>query len=198
LLAAGEFGGAVTAAGGEANVLESGLYAGGAVVAIDLGEAQGELDVFRESHPREEIEGLEYHADGVAAVAGEFKGIYGGEVAAANVDRAGCGAVEPGEEIEEGGLAGTGAAEKGDEFAGSDFEGDVVDGGDGGVAELVVAGDVLSLDERLVGCGHGFGRGKSGAPMVIRQAGWGNFPIWDAGFAWGSLFWGTPPVFCKE
>ena len=41
-----------------------------------------------------------------------------------------------------------GAAEKGDEFAFVDFERDVVDGGDRGVAEVIVARDVLRLDER--------------------------------------------------
>ncbi len=40
LFAAGEFGGAVAAAGGEADELEGGLNAGGALVAIDFGEAQ--------------------------------------------------------------------------------------------------------------------------------------------------------------
>ena len=157
LFAAGEFGGTVAAACREADVFERGLDAGGALGAIDFGESQRELDVFREGHAGEEIERLEDHADGVAAVAGEFCRIDGGEVAAADVDGAGGGAVESGQEIEKGGLAGAGAAEKGDEFALADFEGDVVDGGDGGVAEVVVAGDVLGLDEgvgRRLG-GHG-------------------------------------------
>ena len=47
-----------------------------------------ELDVFCEGHAGKEIEGLEDHADGVAAVAGEFNGIDGGEVAPADMDGA--------------------------------------------------------------------------------------------------------------
>ena len=80
----------------EADVFEGGLDAGGAIGAIDFGEAKGELDIFREGHAGEEIEGLEDHADGVAAVGGEFCRIDGGEVAAADVDGAGGGAVESG------------------------------------------------------------------------------------------------------
>jgi len=157
LFAAGKFGRAVAAARGETDMLECGLDARGALGAVDFGEAERKLDVFREGHAREEIEGLEDHADGIAAVAGEFDGIDGGEVASADVDSAGGGAVEPSQEIEKGGLAGAGTAEECDEFALADFEGDVVDGGDGGVAEVVVAGDVLGLDEGWRGFGHGCG-----------------------------------------
>ena len=126
---------------------------------------------------------MEDHADGVAAVAGEFDGIDGGEVTAANVDGAGGGAVESGQEIEKGGLAGAGAAKEGDEFSGADFERDIVDGGDGGVAEVVVAGDVLGLDEGSSCGGHGCGWPWVGASMVIRAAGGGYFPIREWGFA---------------
>jgi len=147
LFAAGEFGGAVAAACAEADVVESGSDAGGALGALDFGKTQRKLDIFLEGHAGEEIERLEDHTDGVAAVAGEFHRVDGSEVAAADVDGAGGGAIEAGQEIEEGGLAGAGAAEKSDKFAGADFERDVVDGGDDGVAESVVAGDVLGVDE---------------------------------------------------
>ena len=199
LFAAGQFRGAMAAACREANVFEGGLDASGAVIAINFGETERELDVFREGHAGEKVEGLEDHTDGVAPVASEFDGVDCSEIAAANVDGAGCGTIESGQEIEKGGLAGAGAAEEGDEFAGADFEGDVVDCGDGGVAELIVAGDVLSLDEWLVGCSHGCGWAEIGAPMVIRVVGWRNFPIWERGFRLGFAFWGTPPgVFVKS
>ncbi len=159
LFAAGEFGRAMAAACGEADMFECGLNAGGTLSAIDFGEAEGKLDVFRESHAGQEIERLEDHADGVAAVAGKFDWIDRGEVASADMDGAGSGAVEPSQEIEKGGLAGAGAAEEGNEFALADLEGDVVDGGDGGVAEVIVAGDVLRLDEGWRGFGHGGGLG---------------------------------------
>ena len=157
LLAAGEFGWAMAAACGEADVFEGGLNAPSALGAIDFSEAEGELDVFRKGHAGKQIEGLEDHADGIAAVAGEFDGVDGGEVAAADVDGTGGGAVESGQEIEQGGFAGAGTAEQGDEFALADFEGDVVDGGDGGVAEVIVARDVLGLDQGGGWVGHGLG-----------------------------------------
>ena len=186
----------------EADVFEGGLDAGGALVAIDFGEAQRELDIFREGHAGEEIERLEDHADGVAAVAGEFDGIDGGEVAAADVDGAGGGTVESGQEIEEGGLAGAGAAEERDEFALADFEGDVVDGGDGGVAEMVVAGDVLGLDEGCRLSWSRFGVGLKlacGVPsIVVRVRGGGIFPGLGIGFRLGFAFGGIPPMFLEE
>ncbi len=146
LFAAREFRWTVAAARGETDVFEGGLNAGGSLGAIDFGEAERQLDVFREGHAGEEIERLEDHADGVPAVAGEFDGIDRGEIASADVNSTGSGAIESGQEIEKGGLTGAGAPEEGDEFAGADFEGDVVDGRNGGVAETVVARDVLGLD----------------------------------------------------
>ena len=164
----------MAAARAEANVFERGLDAGGALGAIDFGEAQRELDIFREGHAWEEIEGLEDHADGVAAVGGEFCRIYGREVASADVDGAGGGAVESGQEIEEGGLAGAGGAEEGDEFALADFEGDVVDGGDGGVAEVIVAGNILGLDEGS-SRGHGYGWPEAVAVSIVIRGKGGKY-----------------------
>ena len=73
LLAAGKFGGAMAEAMSEANALEGFADARGTLGAIDFGEAKREFDIFLERHARKEIEGLEDHADGVAAIAGEFE-----------------------------------------------------------------------------------------------------------------------------
>jgi hypothetical protein len=73
LLAAGEFAGAMSDAFAEADALKSFVDAGGAVAAVDFGEAERELDIFLESHAREEIERLEDHADGLTAVARQFE-----------------------------------------------------------------------------------------------------------------------------
>jgi hypothetical protein len=75
LLAAGEFAGAMLAAGGEADAVEGLRYAAAALGAVNFGEAERELDVFFEGHAREEIERLEDHAYGFAAIAGEALGI---------------------------------------------------------------------------------------------------------------------------
>jgi len=73
LFAAGKFGGAMAGALFEFYALKRFGDAGGALGAIDFGEAKRKLDVFRERHAREKIEGLKDHADGVAAVAGKIE-----------------------------------------------------------------------------------------------------------------------------
>src|SRR5712672_572026 len=75
LLAAGEFAGSMVVAGAEADAVEGLRYAMATLGAVDFGEAERKLDVFREGHSREEIEGLEDHAYGFAAIAGKFLGI---------------------------------------------------------------------------------------------------------------------------
>jgi len=156
LFAAGEFGGAMAEAVREANPLKGFADAGGAFGAIDFGEAEREFDVFFEGHTREEIEGLEDHADGVAAVAGEFDGRERGNILAEGEDGAGGGTVESGDEVKQSGFAGAGGAEEREKFAFGDGEGDFVDGADGGFAHGVVAGDTIELDG---GSGSGHERG---------------------------------------
>jgi hypothetical protein len=146
LFAAGEFAGAMLAASGETNAVESFGDAGFALRAIDLGEAKREFDIFFESHAGEKIEGLEDHADGLAAVTGEGFGGNFSEVEIVDDDGAERGAVESSEEAEESGFARAGAAEESEEFAGEDGEGDVINGANGGFAEMVFAGDVLGVD----------------------------------------------------
>jgi len=73
LLAAGKLAGPMGDALSEADAIESFADAGSAVAALDFGETERELDILLESHAREEIEGLEDHADGLTAVAREFE-----------------------------------------------------------------------------------------------------------------------------
>jgi len=153
LFAAGELGGTMAKAMGEANAFESFADARGAFGAVDFGEAEGELDVFFEGHARKEIEGLKDHADGVATVAGEVEGRERGDVLAEGEDGTGGGAVESGDEVEESGFAGAGRAEKREEFVFGDGEGDFVDGADGGFAHGVVAGDAVEMNGGR-GSGH--------------------------------------------
>jgi hypothetical protein len=143
----------MTAALAEADTREGFANARGALAAVDLGKAERELDIFLESHARKEIEGLKNHADGLAAVAREFERGHFGEILAVSDDRAGGGAVEASDEIEQRGFSGAGAAEKGQKFARFDGKGDVVHRTDGGVAKSVVAGDMVELDGWFV-VGH--------------------------------------------
>jgi hypothetical protein len=168
LFAAGEFGGAMAEAMGEADAFERFANAGGTLGAIHFGEAKRELDIFLEGHAREEIEGLEDHADGGAAITGEIEGGERGDVLAEGENGAGGGAVESGNEIKEGGFAGAGRAEEGEEFVLRDGEGDFVDGANGGCAHGVVARDAVELDGKS-GCGHG------GCQFMIREVRRKNF-----------------------
>lgn len=61
-------------------------------------------------------------------------------------DRAGAGAVEASDEVEQRGFSGTRAAEKREEFARREGERNVVDGSNNGFAHDVVAGDLVELD----------------------------------------------------
>jgi hypothetical protein len=162
LFAAGEFGGAMAEAMREADTFKGFADARGTLGAIDFGEAKREFDIFLEGHARKEIEGLEDHADGGAAIAGEIEGRERGDIPAEGEDGAGGGAVESGDEIEEGGFAGAGGAEEGEEFILRDAEGDFVDGADGGCAHGVVTGDAVELD-------GGGGGGHGGCQSMIRE-----------------------------
>lgn len=151
LFTTGEFAGAMLGASREADPRERFGDALSSLGAIDFGEAEREFYIFLESHARKEIERLEDHADGVAAVACEGGGVEFGEILAGDMDGAGGGAVESGEEIEESRLAGTGGTEQGQEFAGGDFEGEVIDGVDSGLSEMVLARDRVGADDWLAG-----------------------------------------------
>ena len=85
----------------------------GLVVALppgDASELQGQLDVRSDRQPREQRRLLEHESD-----------------PSSPVDRAGGGLVEPGDEVEEGGLAASRRADEADELAGCDVEVDAVE-----------------------------------------------------------------------
>ena len=71
-------------------------------------------------------------AQGSVAETGLLRFRKGMEIAAFKDDRAGVGREETGKEIDEGGLAGAGTTDKGDEFAGEKGETGVIDGKEGG------------------------------------------------------------------
>ena len=141
LLAAGKLARAMADALFESDALEGLADARGSFGAVDFREAQRKFDVFFERHPREKIEGLKNHAHGLPSVARELERGHLREILAVREDRAGAGAVEPGDEIEKGGFSGARAAEKREKFTYRDGERDFVDGADDGFAHEVVAGD---------------------------------------------------------
>ena len=101
------------------------------------------------------MELLEDEADLVGAEAVELGGGHGGDVDVVDLERAGGGAVEAAEQVDEGGLAGAGGAGDGDPLAGDDGEGGVVEGADGGGVAGVLAGDVGERDDGALFAGVG-------------------------------------------
>ncbi len=149
LLAAGERGGELVTLRGDADALEE---RGGTRVALGArhgaDEVQRDADVLARGERGEELEELEDDADVGAAPAREGVLVEGVECRLADADVAACGAIEPGDQIEECRLARPRASREGDELAGMRAEGDVAEGDDrlaGGAGE--VPGDGVELDE---------------------------------------------------
>ncbi len=97
---------------------------------------------------------LEDHADGVAAMMGQFFAGHFREVAALGENRAGRGAVESREQIQQRGFARAGCSENREEFAARDFERDAVGSANECAAHLVVARDIHGANGGAVGRGR--------------------------------------------
>jgi len=66
------------------------------VVTIRFRQPQRQLDIFLESHARQQVKRLENHPDRLAAIPREFVRFQFGQVAVSHADRARGGAVKPG------------------------------------------------------------------------------------------------------
>ena len=143
LLSAGEFFGFGVGFFGELNFFEE-------LEGIDFSiVAGGEgLDEFEEVEVFEKGGGLELYADDGFDVVGMFL-----DVDSFDENGAGCGLLEAFDHFEGGGFAGAVGAEDAEGFALLDGEGDVLDGGEGGV----FFGEVLDLDAGGQGEAPGLG-----------------------------------------
>lgn len=153
LLAAGEFAGEVGLAVEESYLGEPGagfLRRRGGGGAAD---EEGHHDVFEGGELGEEGLDLPDEADVAVAEIGEVAVREGGEVGAVEEDPAGGGAVEAAEEVEEGGFAGTGGADKCDTFAAADGEVEITEDGDGSAGGLIGFFQTFDADD-----GIGWGR----------------------------------------
>jgi hypothetical protein len=101
---------------------------GGGVVDWAREEVEGEADVVEDREVGEEGMALRNVAEHGVAETGLLGFRKRMEVASIEEDGAGVGSEETGEEVDEGGLARTGAAHEGDEFAGREGETGVFDG----------------------------------------------------------------------
>ena len=128
----------------------------------DAVELEGEEDVLPRGEVAQQLEGLEDEADLAAPKEGEGVLVEVLEGLAVDADGALRGAVEAGEQAEEGGLAAARGAEDGDEVAGVDAEIDAVEHGEDAAAGGEPPDDAAALD---AGGGFGHGRGE-GTPMM--------------------------------
>src|SRR5690606_1250578 len=148
LFAAGELVGAVVGAPGEANKFQGPPGAFGALAVAVAGDTQRELDVFVRRKQGQESERLEHEAELVPPEVGELFLGHGVDALAVDFDFAAGRAVEAADEVQERRLAGAGAADEREEFAGSDGHGDVADGPDVFPGKVKHARDVADFDGR--------------------------------------------------
>ncbi len=110
LFAAGEFGGEVVGAVGQADALEGEQGRGGGIAA---GDGTRDRDIFEGGEFREQVIILEHITDEGVAETCLFAAAKGVEVGTGDMDGAAFGAFEAGEGVEQGGFAGAaGAAEE--------------------------------------------------------------------------------------
>ena len=116
-LAAGEFARQAAGAIGQADCAEQFSNALLALAGSDTEQHQRQLDVLADTQMRQDMEGLEHETEPRATQARARIVVQRGEVLAADQDFSGIGLVEPGDQVEQRGLAGTGLTDDGDEFA---------------------------------------------------------------------------------
>ena len=104
-------------------------------------ELQGQLDVFENSKRVEQLEGLKNEADFIAAEGGERGVVQGGGGDAIQQDGAESGEIHGSGEIEKSGLAAAAAAHKGDKFAATHLQRNVLQG-----EYRLAIGDVVFAD----------------------------------------------------
>src|SRR6185312_518837 len=130
----------------ESNPLQRRFRTWDAILAWNLGEAHWQLDVFQHGHGWNEVERLEDHAHSIASVQRQFLARHACEVAAGHLDRTSGGRVQAGDQIEQGRLAGSRAAEHSDKLASGDVETNPVHGANFRVSHAIGAGKLVRLD----------------------------------------------------
>ena len=103
-------------------------HALGNLILGDAFAPQPVADIRRHIHVREEGVGLEHHVDRSQVRRNA------GHVLAVDLDAAGIGRLQPGQQAEQRGLAAARAAQQGEQLAAGDLEIDIVDGDDGAEA----------------------------------------------------------------
>jgi hypothetical protein len=148
-LSAGEFGGAVMRAIGESDQIEGGIDAGPAFGPGERDEQKREFDILEGRENGNEMIELENVADVTGAPLGETGPGEAGHIVSVDDKVTGGGSVDPGDEIEEGGLSRTGWPHEGEELTAGDFQAEFLQGCDEVGSLLEGLGEVSDLDEAI-------------------------------------------------
>ncbi len=151
LFAAGEFGGEVVEAFGEADAVEEFASAGFGVAFADPGR---EEDVFEGREFGEEEIMLEDKAHAAVAQGGAVPGVRVVKGLAVHEHVAGGGTFEAAEDVEQGGFTGAGSTAEKDFFSGIHFEVHAAQHVEVMAAQLVAPMDILGVKRVGVGWGH--------------------------------------------
>ena len=151
LFAAGEFGGEVVEAFGEANAVEELASAGFGIAFADPG---GEEDIFQSGEFGEEEVVLEDKTHAAVAQGGAVTGVGVVKGFAVDEDVAGGGTFEAAEDIEQGGFTGAGSTAEKDFFSSIHFEVHAAQYVEVMAAHLVAPMDILGVKRVGVGWGH--------------------------------------------
>ncbi len=126
LLAAGQLAGAVVGAIGQAHQGQCDFGIALALGGIEVGKQQRQFDILLRVEHRHQVVELEHEADMVAAPGRQLAAAEAVDALALDLDLAAGGAVETADEVEQGGLAGTGGTHEGNEVAALDLQVDAV------------------------------------------------------------------------
>ena len=133
-----------------------------ALGARHAGEHHRQRHVLRRAHRRDQVERLEDDADVLPAVQAQLDARHLREVLVEDAQRPVGRAIEPGDQVEQRGLAGSGGAEQADELPLSDGERHAVEGADGRGPHPVVLLEIAGFEHG----GHGTLQYKAMAALI--------------------------------
>jgi len=123
--------------------------------AVQLGEQQGQLDIFGGGEHGDQVKRLEDETDVLVTPVGELRFVEAGDIHALHVAFATGGTVHAGNDVEQGGFAGTGRAHEGQKLAGRDLKRHAVERGDLDFALRIAFGEVPDDDNVFWRCHAG-------------------------------------------
>src|SRR6266550_766812 len=151
----------------EPNQFQGRHYMFATLLGIELGEQQREFHVFKSGEHGNQIESLENVSDMLVAPVGRLRVAEAEYVLAQHQQVARRGTVNGGNHIQQGGLARARRAHQGEEFAGSDLDGNIVESFDLKRIALEYLADVVSLDDFGLGGGTWKSCSAHDCPLIL-------------------------------